>query len=420
MCAMQIDPLANARLHARIASLEGTRWESTPLLDLLPAGCSPLAWLGFQRSMVGWGASAIWTGTGKEAIVEAGRWWEAICTRAQIDQAPAASQHLTAFASFGFAAHTPSTLIVPEVLIIDEGGARWAVSTGIDQAPDPLDLLPRVAHESPRLYQTVQTRIGRMTQDEWVESVATLIERLKAGDAAKAVMTRDMLIYADAPIDPRFLLKRLNELYPSTWRFAVDGLIGASPEMLASVTAGHLRSRVLAGTAPAGHGEELLGSSKNLREHRIAVESVTKALAPLVASLHKPGPPFVLDLPNVAHLATDVEATLGQLTLCEALAALHPTAAVCGTPREAALCLLQELETTERDRYSGPVGWMNTEGEGEFCIALRCGHLEEDDHALRVFAGAGIMPDSDPAEELIETRRKMQPLLEVFGLSTLP
>lgn len=416
---MQIDASANAQLRARITSLEGTRWESIPLLDLLPTDVPPLAWLGFRRSMVGWGASAIWTGAGECAIADAGRWWEALRRRARIDQPPSAPSRLTAFGSFGFSADAPSTLIVPEILVIDEDGSRWAVSTGIDRAPDPLELLDGVERGRPRPCRNVRTEIGRMTQAEWTESVAELVGRLVAGEASKAVMTRDMLLRADSAIDPRFLLVRLDELYPSTWRFAVDGLIGASPEMLASAAGGRLRSRVLAGTAPAGRGAELLKSSKNLREHEIAVESVTNALAPLVESLREPGAPFILDLPNVAHLATDVDATLGGLTLLEAVAALHPTAAVCGTPREAALALLGELERTERGRYSGPVGWVDAEGEGEFCIALRCGRLEDEGRALRVFAGAGIMPDSDPSDELVETRRKMRPLLDALGVDPL-
>ena len=157
-------------------------------------------------------------------------------------------------------------------------------------------------------------------------------------------------------------------------------------------------------------------SEKNLREHALAVESVASALRPIVQELQVPEAPFILDLPNVAHLASDVQARLGELSLLEAVAALHPTAAVCGTPRDLALELLEEHERTERGRYSGPVGWVDASGEGEFCIALRCGALEEGGRALRIFAGGGIMPDSDPGEELAETRRKMAPLLDALGV----
>lgn len=400
----------------RVSSLESTPWHSTPLLELLPPEVSPFAWLGFHRSMVAWGTAASWEDTRADAIVAAGRWWDALRTKAHFDAPEGAPRRAVAFGSFGFAATTSSTLVVPQILIVEEGGTRWAISAGLGKAPDPLDLLAHVKTEDPQPPQGVRTDIGRMTQAEWTDSVDALVGRLVAGDASKAVMTRDMLVRADTPIDPRFLLARLNQLYPTTWRFAVDGLIGASPEMLASALGGVLRSRVLAGTAPAGCGDELLSSPKNLREHEIAVESVTNALAPLVQSLAQPSGPFILDLPNVAHLATDVSATLGEVTLLDAVGALHPTAAVCGTPRADALALLMQLERTERGRYSGPVGWVDTSGEGEFCIALRCGRLEDAGHSVRVFAGAGIMPDSDPGEELIETRRKMTPLLDALGV----
>ena len=171
----------------------------------------------------------------------------------------------------------------------------------------------------------LRTDVGRMTQREWRASVEALAARLRAGDASKAVMTRDMLVRADSPITPRYLLERLDALYPQTWRFCVDSLIGASPEMLGSAADGVLHSRVLAGTSPAGRGAELLESEKNLREHALAVESVASALRPIVQELQVPEAPFILDLPNVAHLASDVQARLGDVSLVEAVAALHPT-----------------------------------------------------------------------------------------------
>lgn len=413
-------PNPTPRLNVRVVPLSGTRWESTPLLGLLPAAEPPLVWLGFRRSMVGWGASATWTGSGDSAIRDAGAWWGAVCASASVDTPSGAPALPLAIASFGFSAATASTLIVPRILVLESPEGRWAVSATAEGAsPDPLELLGAVEPSAPLTPEGVRTDVGRMTQAEWTASVEALAERLRAGEASKAVMTRDMLVRADAPIDPRFLLARLDALYPNTWRFAVDGLVGATPEMLGSARGGILRSRVLAGTAPAGRGAELMDSSKNRREHSLAVESVASALEPIVDSLRVPDEPFVLRLPNVDHLATDVDAELGALTLLDAISALHPTAAVCGAPRERALSLLVEHERTERGRYSGPIGWIDAADEGEFCIALRCGRFEDSGRALRIFAGGGIMPDSDPDEELLETRRKMAPLLDALGLDAL-
>lgn len=452
-------------LHARAVSLAGTQWAHTPLLRFLPEDpredAVALAWLGFRCQMVGWGRAAVWKGSGVHAIGEAGAWWDRLRAASSVSvdvhgphskdrelderasRAPLsgdslsgdslsgdspsaeAASHLErtlpsfpiAFGSFGFSARTESTLIVPSFLLIDTPEGRWAVSiSSSSPVLDPLEVLDSTTPSSPRPPRGLRTDVGRMTQREWRASVEALAARLRAGDASKAVMTRDMLVRADSAITARYLLERLDSLYPQTWRFCVDSLIGASPEMLGSAADGVLHSRVLAGTSPAGRGAELLESEKNLREHALAVESVASALRPIVQELQVPEAPFILDLPNVAHLASDVQARLGELSLLEAVAALHPTAAVCGTPRDLALELLEEHERTERGRYSGPVGWVDANGEGEFCIALRCGALEEEGRALRIFAGGGIMPDSDPEEELAETRRKMAPLLDALGV----
>lgn len=157
-------------------------------------------------------------------------------------------------------------------------------------------------------------------------------------------------------------------------------------------------------------------SKKDRAEHSLAVESVARALDPITETLNVPEEPQILDLPNVSHLATDVTATLPGAGVLDVVDALHPTAAVCGTPRTVAFHLLEDFESTERGRYSGPVGWIDAEGDGEFGIALRCGQVSEDGREVRVFAGGGIMPDSIPEVELAETRAKMAPVLQALGV----
>lgn len=299
-----------------------------------------------------------------------------------------------------------------------------ATSTGLD-APslnNPLAVLDAALASrtavAPSAPEGVTTAPGRMTQAQWMASVSEVIELLRAGAASKVVMSRDMVVQSPTPIDPRFLLERLTTLYPTTWAYAVEGLIGATPEMLAAMHGGRVSSRVLAGTTSPGEGEALMSSMKDRTEHMFAVESVARALAPITQTLDVPEVPQVLDLPNVSHLATDVTATLASGNVLDVIAALHPTAAVCGTPTKLAFDILERFESTERGRYSGPVGWVDGAGEGEFGIALRCGQLSEAGHRLTILAGGGIMPDSIPEAELRETRAKMAPLLQALGMTS--
>ena len=320
------------------------------------------------------------------------------------------------FASFAFRSPARSVAFVPALALIDEAGARWAITAGIGQAPDPLaavDAALAEARPAPRVPESLTFGQGSMSRTQWRDSVRSMAARLREGAADKAVMARDMTIRCSWGFDERFLLERLTELYPSTWRFSVDSLVGASPEMLIAARGGIVSSRVLAGTCKPGEGQALASSAKDLREHELASESVSSILQRLCLDVRAQGP-FLLALPNVTHLATDIHARLGAAHLLDLVAALHPTAAVCGTPRDAAMRLIEELEDTERGRYSGPVGWVDTAGDGEFAIALRCGLASGT--RLRLFAGAGIMPDSDPDLELTETEAKMRPLLDALGV----
>ena len=320
------------------------------------------------------------------------------------------------FASFAFRSPARSVAFVPALTLIDEAGARWAITAGIGDAPDPLEAASKTlagARPEPRVPESLSFGQGSMSRSQWRDSVRSMAMRLREGAADKAVMARDMTIRCSRGFDERFLLERLSDLYPSTWRFCVDSLVGASPEMLIAARRGTASSRVLAGTCKPGQGASLASSAKDLREHELASESVSSILKRLCSDVRAQGP-FLLELPNVVHLATDVHARLGEAHLLDLVAALHPTAAVCGTPRDAAMRLIKELEDTERGRYSGPVGWVDTAGDGEVAIALRCGLASGT--RLRLFAGAGIMPDSNPDAELTETEAKMRPLLDALGV----
>ena len=212
-------------------------------------------------------------------------------------------------------------------------------------------------------------------------------------------------------------------MYELCWTFHIDGLFGATPEMLVRRERGLVTSRVLAGTirrtgddthdlALAG---QLARSSKDLEEHEYAVRSVAEALAPYCSSMNVPESPFVLHLPNVMHLATDVAGVAAESggTVLELAAALHPSAAVGGTPTKLAVEMIRELEGMDRGRYAAPVGWMDASGDGEFGIALRSGEL--DGTTVRLFAGCGIVANSDPEAELAESQAKFVPVRDALS-----
>jgi len=259
------------------------------------------------------------------------------------------------------------------------------------------------------------------------------VTRIRAGDLSKVVLARDLYATASQDIDVRVLLARLAARYPDCWTFCCAGLVGATPELYIRRVGADVRSLVLAGTTPRGGsaaeddalGAALLASAKDVEEHRYAVADVRAALAPLCDRLDIDEQPWLLRLANLQHLATGVTgrlagspqaapgAALSEHASALALAAaLHPTAAVCGTPAGAAMELIRELEGMDRGRYAGPVGWVDARGNGEWGIALRCAEL--DGPRARLFAGCGIVADSDPVAELAETQVKFRPMQDAL------
>jgi menaquinone-specific isochorismate synthase len=308
-------------------------------------------------------------------------------------------------------------VVVPRVVVGRGGGRTWVTEFAGGAAVQPVRPV--------RPGGALRYVDGELPVGGYRAAVAEAVRRMRAGGPAKAVLAHDLRAVADAPLDPRFLLGGLARRYPSCWAFAVDGLVGATPELLLRRSGATVASRVLAGTVwsdavdpadPATLTRRLLASGKDRREHALAVESLASALRPLCAELDVPGEPDVLTLPNVSHLSTDVHGKLDRddpATLLRLVAAVHPTAAVGGTPRAAALALIAELETMDRGRYTGPVGWMDADGDGELGIALRCAQL--DGPVARLFAGCGIVPDSQPDSEVREAAAKLRPVREALA-----
>ena len=234
----------------------------------------------------------------------------------------------------------------------------------------------------------------------------------------KVVLARDLTSEVDEAFDLRPVLSKLAANYPSCWVYSVDGTFGASPELLVRVSHGQVSARVLAGTAGRGTdpavdqaiASALAGSSKNVAEHAFAVDSLVQALEPFCDHVDADPQPFSLALPNVWHLASDVHGVLKEdSSVLDLASALHPTAAVAGTPRKTAQELIRKLEPFDRGRYAGPVGWIGADGDGEWAIALRGGQV--DGTKITAYAGCGIVAESEPAAELTETDLKFQPIL---------
>jgi menaquinone-specific isochorismate synthase len=383
-----------------------------PLLDLLPED-DALAWVRRGEGLVGWGEAARIELTGPDRFAAACRWWDEVVTHAVVrDDVRLPGSGLVAFASFSFDPDDPmgSVLVVPEVIVGRSGDRCWVTAVG-DGALPPAPELSRRAE--PRRPVGVRFADGTRSGAEWAASVAEAVRRIAAGELEKVVLARDLVATAEEPVDVRWPLARLAERHAAAWTFAVDGLVGATPELLVRLRRGLVTSRVLAGTIRRTGDDardlalaaSLARSSKDLEEHEYAVRSVADALAPHCTSMNVPETPFVLHLPNVMHLATDVTGVVGDRTAVLGLVeALHPTAAVCGTPTAAALDVIRAIEGLDRGRYAGPVGWFGADGDGELGIALRCAVVEGE--TLRLYAGCGIVAGSDPEAELAEAQAK--------------
>ncbi len=375
--------------------------------------------------LAGWGeAVRVTLPAGEDRFTAGEKWLRSVFDAAEVDdQVRVRGSGLVAFGTFTFDASSDgSVLIVPRMVLGRDGrGHAWlttVVEPGEPASPGPGWPLP--ANSGPVEPTGLRWREGSLPGPRWEQAVAEAVAAIKAGDLRKVVLARDVFGAADEPIDARVLLHRLAARYPDCFTFACDGMIGATPELLVSRDGHQVSALVLGGTLPRGAdpaqdealGAELLASAKNNEEHAYAVVSIREALEPLCQTLEVEARPALLKFPNLQHLGTRVRGTLADggtpKSALALAAAVHPPAAVCGTPTGAALDLIRELEHMDRERYAGPVGWMDAEGNGEWGIALRCAQLSG--RTARLFAGCGIVADSQPAAELAETLVKLQPM----------
>jgi menaquinone-specific isochorismate synthase len=318
-----------------------------------------------------------------------------------------------AFAALPFSEDAPGAVVIPSLVVgRAEDGTRWVTTVGEDEA-EPV--APRAAGPSPTSYAIRSSR----SPAEWCDAVAAAVTRLRAGELTKAVLAREVVVEADEPIDVVAVLERLRSAYPATMLYSVDGLVGATPELLVSRFGDVVRSHPFAGTTPrtgdpvadARAAASLLASDKDRAEHRITIDMVLDTVLPFCSYVDSEPEPSIVSLANVQHLATLVEGRLSSppASALALVAALHPTPAVCGWPTADAAALIAELEGLDRGRYTGAVGWVDARGDGRFGVAIRCAEITAN--VARLYAGNGIVADSDPATELAETRAKLQAML---------
>lgn len=411
--------LAPAPLVARTVEIP----DPGPLLSVLPAGNS-LAWVRRGEGLVGWGEAARFDTSRANRFSTADAWWRRFVSGAIVrDDIQLPGSGPVAFGSFAFA-NSPrmSTLIVPEVVVGHRDGRWWITTVGLGGRLPPAPSLPDI--EPLRRPGLVTFADGAKSGAEWQIVVADAVRRIERGDLSKVVLARDLIAEFRTPIDNRWPLRQLGDRYPRCWTFAVDALIGATPELLVRRERGLVTSRVLAGTIRRTGDDvhdltlaaSLARSSKDLEEHEYAVRSVADALDPFCSSMNLPESPFVLHLRNVMHLATDIAGVASDNASSLGIAAaLHPSAAVGGTPTQAAQELIAEIEGLDRGRYAGPVGWIDGSGDGEWGIALRCGEAEPASPTrMRLIAGCGIVAGSDPAAELAESTAKLVPMRDAL------
>jgi menaquinone-specific isochorismate synthase len=404
------------------------------LLERIPQP-DVVAWVHHGAGLVGWGeAIRVTLPAGDDRFTAGEKWLRSVFDAAEIDdRVRVRGSGPVAFGTFTFDASSDgSVMIVPRTVLGRDGrGRAWltSVAPGGTIPPGPPrswgeTFPPRTLEEAPSgdsiPWGNLRWRDGSLPGPRWEQAVAEAVAAIRAAACARWCSPAT---YSPPPTSPStrgcccggWLLR-----YPDCFTFSCDGMIGATPELLVRRAGNQVSALVLGGTLPRGAdpaqdkalGEELLASAKNNEEHAYAVDSIREALGPLCQALDVEARPSLLKFPNLQHLGTRVRGILADGTTPRSAlalaAAVHPPAAVCGTPAVTALELIRDLEHMDRERYAGPVGWVDANGNGEWGIALRCGQLSG--RTARLFAGCGIVAGSEPAAELAETLVKLQPM----------
>jgi menaquinone-specific isochorismate synthase len=315
--------------------------------------------------------------------------------------------------------------VLPKILVCkSEDGRCWVTAVDIEEIE-----LAHVfeSHVSEEFISSSSTTSSSYTVapgveiDTYLQAVTVARDAVRSGTITKAVIARDVIVTSTNPIDIRAVLLRLRNSFGTSYQFSIDGFVGASPELLVSILDGEVSSHPLAGTAPrtgdpttdSEIATKLLSSTKNQIEHRIVIDAVHDTLLPWCSYLDWEPEASIVAVANVQHLGTHMSGRLSEpfLHILDAVYALSPTPALGGFPRDKALQLISDVEGMSRGRYGGAVGWFDSQGNGVWAVAIRCAEYSNNNLTARLFAGGGIVADSDPLSELAETQAKLQAML---------
>lgn len=407
--------------------------EPVDLVGHIPSEVSA-AWLRHGQGIVALGSAWSVRTDGPDRFAAASAAFQALAARADVDdEVGARASGLIALGSFSYAdtSARSSTLMVPRALLGVDDGEAFLTVVGVGEEPEIpgswRDLFPSAPGSTSSGPAGAESEIALEidadhSPQEYRALVQEAVAAIRAGQAEKVVLSERTTVRSAARLEPAVLLARLARAYPSTWVYHLEDMIGASPEMLAQTEDDRVFSRVLAGSRSAADDGELAeidrrafrADAKELSEHAFAVDSVVDRLAGLAEDIIVSPEPFVLRLPGLEHLASDVSAQLREgVTSLDVAARLHPSAAVSGTPREEADEIIAQLEPHDRGGYASPVGWMDARGGGQWAIALRMAHLISD-HTVQLQAGSGLVAASDPVSEHAEVLVKTRPMLRAL------
>ena len=328
---------------------------------------------------------------------------------------------VVAFAALPFDRAASGELIVPSV-VVGKGpqGRRWLIATGVG-CEEAIDMAEATLAARPAAAQATRFELeSAISPEVWRDMiVAPVRDRVRAGEFNKVVLARELVLRTDEPIDTAGVLRRLQQNFGAAAIFGVEGFVGASPELLVSRTEDVVRAHPLAGTAPRSSDPAvdsrlsagLVASTKDQIEHRITIDWLLDNLLQYCSYVDAEPEPTIISLANVHHLGTRVEGRLSApaASVLELVAALHPTPALGGDPQTEALAVIEAHEPGQRGFYGGPTGWVDSAGNGEFAVAIRSGQITGTE--ARLWAGVGVVADSDPEAELAETRSKFQAML---------
>ena len=382
--------------------------------DLL--GSNSSAFLFEGQGLIGWGEALRIETKGPNRILDLDSKWRDVVSAAEItDEVNLSGSGLISFGSIAFSEHseTKSVLVIPQVVIGSREDKLWLTTINISEA-DALAMIDLVSEYSPAAFEP-----GEITPEQYKLNVDKALEAIESKQIEKVVLARDLKAQVSKDFNINPALKKLESKFATCFIYSVAGLFGASPELLVKVSHSEVSARVLAGTAGRGTdpgvdqaiGAALHESPKNRAEHKFAIDSLVASLEELCAEISVDSEPFSMALPNLWHLASDVKAVLNSdSSSLQVVNALHPSAAVAGTPRDKALDVIEEIENVDRGRYAGPVGWLGADGDGVWAIALRGAQL--NGQTLTAFAGCGIVAGSDAQAELDEAILKFKPIVD--------